>query len=71
MKFSKLLLLTSCIIMAAAITCSSNSVDSETETKVEDVPDQKHFMDAFEMNKVLGKGINLGNALEAPEEGEW
>ncbi|WP_209388418.1 hypothetical protein [Rhodohalobacter sp. SW132] len=57
--------------MAAAITCSSNSVDSETETKVEDVPDQKHFMDAFEMNKVLGKGINLGNALEAPEEGEW
>jgi endoglucanase len=27
--------------------------------------------DPFEQNKRLGRGINLGNALEAPEEGEW
>jgi endoglucanase len=26
---------------------------------------------AFNQNKKLGKGINLGNALEAPNEGEW
>lgn len=26
---------------------------------------------AFEQNRKLGKGINLGNALEAPNEGEW
>lgn len=26
---------------------------------------------AFEMNRKLGRGINLGNALEAPQEGEW
>lgn len=26
---------------------------------------------AFEMNKRLGRGVNLGNALEAPHEGEW
>ncbi len=27
--------------------------------------------DAFASNKLLGRGINLGNALDAPSEGEW
>jgi endoglucanase len=27
--------------------------------------------DAFEQAKKLGKGVNLGNALEAPKEGDW
>jgi len=27
--------------------------------------------DAFEANRMLGRGVNLGNALEAPKEGEW
>src|SRR5207247_7305573 len=27
--------------------------------------------DIFAINKKLGRGINLGNALEAPKEGEW
>jgi endoglucanase len=27
--------------------------------------------DPFEQNKLLGRGVNLGNALEAPNEGEW
>lgn len=27
--------------------------------------------DAAKANQVLGRGINLGNALEAPKEGEW
>jgi endoglucanase len=26
---------------------------------------------AYEQNRRLGRGINLGNALEAPQEGEW
>ena len=26
---------------------------------------------AFLANKKLGRGINLGNALDAPKEGEW
>ncbi|MCG8373010.1 MAG: glycoside hydrolase family 5 protein [Balneolales bacterium] len=28
-------------------------------------------LDPFEQNIALGRGINLGNALEAPTEGEW
>jgi endoglucanase len=27
--------------------------------------------DAFHYNRLLGRGVNLGNALEAPREGEW
>jgi len=26
---------------------------------------------AVQMNKLLGRGVNLGNALDAPNEGEW
>jgi len=26
---------------------------------------------AAEMNRLLGRGINFGNCLEAPKEGEW
>ncbi|MDD5326899.1 MAG: glycoside hydrolase family 5 protein [Phycisphaerae bacterium] len=32
---------------------------------------KKKPVDAFEQNKHLGRGINLGNALDAPKEGEW
>jgi endoglucanase len=32
-------------------------------------PDERG--DAFEANRRLGRGINLGNALEAPKEGDW
>ncbi len=28
-------------------------------------------LDPFEQNRRLGRGVNLGNALEAPREGEW
>ena len=32
---------------------------------------QEKSADIFAANKKLGRGINLGNALEAPSEGEW
>jgi len=28
-------------------------------------------LDPFQMNQRLGRGVNLGNALDAPSEGEW
>jgi endoglucanase len=28
-------------------------------------------LNAFEINKIMDRGINFGNALEAPKEGEW
>ena len=27
--------------------------------------------DPYEINKLLGRGVNMGNALDAPTEGEW
>jgi endoglucanase len=27
--------------------------------------------DAFEMDRLIGRGVNIGNALEPPNEGEW
>lgn len=42
---------------------------SKDENPVEPIPEQQS--DVFEQNKLLGKGINLGNALEAPTEGDW
>ncbi len=32
---------------------------------------KKRPPDPFKQNKHLGRGINLGNALDAPKEGEW
>ena len=31
----------------------------------------KRKCQAVQMNKLLGRGVNLGNALDAPSEGEW
>ena len=27
--------------------------------------------DAFHYNRLIGRGVNMGNCLEAPKEGEW
>lgn len=48
------------IIAACALDKNSKS-DSDNETEV----------DPFEINRLLAPGINIGNALEAPTEGEW
>ncbi len=39
-----------------------------TPTEIIEVPMENS---AFEINQKLGRGVNLGNALEAPNEGEW
>lgn len=39
-----------------------------TATRAPILPEDEY---AFAQNKRLGRGVNLGNALEAPSEGEW
>lgn len=34
-------------------------------------PPKAEKLDVFAINKMLGRGMNLGNALEAPKEGDW
>ena len=34
-------------------------------------PEPAEPVDPYRQNQVLGRGVNLGNALEAPSEGDW
>ena len=36
-----------------------------------DEPNATRGPDPFKMNQLLGRGVNLGNAFDAPSEGEW
>ena len=55
-------------------TCSDNATNANKDgTNVEWLfdPPSSQPLDAFLMNEKIGRGFNLGNALEAPTEGEW
>jgi endoglucanase len=53
------------ITMVLAVTIGLNSVmAAEPNT-------QQAKIDPFKMNQLLGRGVNMGNALDAPKEGEW
>ena len=58
---SLLLLLLACSL---SLSCE-NSSDNDSKSGIPDP------LNPFEQNIKLGRGINLGNALEAPNEGEW
>ncbi len=34
-------------------------------------PNATNGPDPFKMNHLLGRGVNFGNAFDAPSEGEW
>ena len=34
-------------------------------------PNAANGPDPFKMNHLLGRGVNFGNAFDAPSEGEW
>jgi len=55
------------LFLSLLIILSSCSRENSTPTgKKDDSP-----VDIFELNQRIGRGINLGNALEAPNEGDW
>ena len=51
------------VLFSAFFSCSENATKSTTN-------DEKIYT-SVEINQMLGRGINFGNALEAPKEGEW
>jgi len=61
MKIKKILLFLSLLLLL--FSCKENTVKNE--------PEAVHYTNIYEANALLNKSINLGNALEAPAEGEW
>lgn len=50
--------------------CSNRQeIEIENDGPVQMKPEES--VDPFKQNEALGKGVNLGNALEAPVEGDW
>ena len=58
------LLLVSLIISIVACSSKTNSTEPSLINKTDSLI-------AFKRNAILGRGMNFGNALEAPNEGEW
>lgn len=69
--------LVGCSREAGGATATGGSVAVPTAGRTEEATETAlptptaGFRDAFELNARLGRGVNLGNALEAPVEGEW
>jgi endoglucanase len=58
------------VLLAAA--CVVAAEPNATSTKPDPAsPKDSAEASAFKMNKMLGRGVNIGNALEAPTEGAW
>lgn len=63
-------LLSSMLFLLAMAACSSDS-GNPVAPGPGSPPDVEGARLAFERNQKLARGINLGNALEAPNEGDW
>jgi endoglucanase len=57
------------------LACSKESTSPKKQVAPEDKwpfdPPSTEPLDAHKMNAKIGRGFNMGNALEAPVEGEW
>jgi endoglucanase len=69
MKKLFLVLISSTIPLLILTSCSSPEGAARMTKSPTETP--QNFLDAFEVNKMIGRGVNLGNALEAPQEGAW
>lgn len=56
------------IILIVTVSCSKNSTSAQDNNSPDSV---RVWYTAKELNNRLGRGVNLGNALEAPNEGDW
>jgi endoglucanase len=54
------------IIAVSLVACSCPRLSAADEPNA-----TKFTPDPFKINKLLGRGVNLGNALEGPNEGAW
>lgn len=69
MKFTRFFNSIIAITLIAFFVSSCSS--TETTQKEETSKITPTGLDPFAQNELLGRGINLGNSLEAPTEGEW
>jgi endoglucanase len=59
------------IIALIGLATALGGCSQDVEEALVDVTPTPGRADPFELNRRLGRGVNLGNALEAPSEGEW
>ena len=60
------------ILLTISLACCL-AAEEPNKAKGPDPASLKSFAEAspYKMNKLLGRGVNFGNALDAPSEGEW
>jgi endoglucanase len=66
LKISVKLFVTVIIAFGLLVSCSD-----ESDNPLESIPENREDVEPFGQNQKLGKGINIGNAMEAPKEGDW
>ncbi len=59
------------VVLFLFLFCSKNSTDPQPVDRWPFDPPSTEPLDAFEMNRAIWRGLNMGNTLEAPREGEW
>ncbi len=59
------------IVMSVAFCCGKNSDSKKSSDDFPFKPPSNEVLDPFVQNRLLARSVNLGNALEAPHEGEW
>jgi endoglucanase len=56
-------------LLLTGLSCNSDPVDDSDQIGAEHIITEPEY--AADINRSLGRGVNLGNAMEAPSEGDW
>ncbi len=59
------------IALVILLLCTSACTKDRSPLRIEEAAAPQTPLDPFAQNALLARGVNLGNALEAPREGEW